>query len=135
MSDLRTRQRVPVERLTALCDPSTLPFQSTQDIHPLEAVFGQERAVRAIEFALGMPALGYNLYASGPDGYGKATIVEAFLRQRAAQMPPPPDWVYVYNFDNPDRPVGIELPPGDGRAFADSVERAVQQAAEELQRA
>ncbi len=80
MSELRTTLRVDVEQLTARCEASDLPFASTRDLHPIEAVFGQERAVRAIEFALGMPGLGYNLYASGPDGYGKATIVEAFLR-------------------------------------------------------
>lgn len=134
MSDLRTARRLDVERLTARCDPGTLPFESTRDIHPLEAVFGQERAVRAIEFSLGMNALGYNLYASGPDGYGKATIVEAFLRQRAAHMPTPPDWVYVYNFNNPDRPVAIQLPAGQGRLFAEVVERAVNDAADELRR-
>ncbi len=134
MNDFRATHRVDAERLTARCDPSSLPFQSTQDIHPLEAVFGQERAVRAIEFALGMDALGYNLYASGLEGMGKATIVESFLRQRAAELPTPPDWVYVYNFDNPDRPVGITLPPGDGRAFAEAVRRTTHSAADELQR-
>src|SRR5689334_3218047 len=133
MSDLRTTHRVDADHLTARCDPASLPFESTQDIHPLEAVFGQERAVRGIEFALGMDTLGYNLYASGPDGYGKATIVEAFLRQRAAHMPTPPDWIYVYNFDNPDRPIGIELPASQGRLFAELVQRAVHHAADELQ--
>ncbi|MGE0134145.1 MAG: Lon protease family protein [Dehalococcoidia bacterium] len=134
MTDLRTTRRVEIERLTARCDPADLPFHSTQDIHPLDAVFGQERAVRAIEFALGLDALGYNLYASGPEGIGKATIVEAFLRQRALSLPTPPDWVYVYNFQDNDRPVGISLPPGEGRAFAEATDRAVHLAADELQR-
>ncbi len=48
-------------------------------------------------------------------------------------MPPPPDWIYVYNFDNPDRPIGIELPAGQGRAFADAVQRGVGDASEEIQ--
>lgn len=135
MSDLRTTRRVEVDRLTARCDPADLPFKSTQDLHPLDAVFGQERAVRAIEFALGVDALGYNLYASGPEGIGKATIVEAFLRQRATNLPTPPDWVYVYNFDDPDRPNGVSLPPGEGREFAEAVDHAVHRAAEELQHA
>lgn len=134
MSDLRTTRRVDVDRLTARCNPADLPFKSTEDIHPLDAVFGQERAVRAIEFALGVNALGYNLYASGPEGIGKATIVEAFLRQRAANLPTPPDWVYVYNFEDPDRPNGVSLPAGEGREFAEAVDHAVHRAADELQR-
>ena len=132
MPDLRTSRRVPFESLVAHCDPATLPFQSTQDIHPLEAVFGQERAVRAIEFALGMTGTGYNLYAAGPDGIGKSSIVEAFLRRRAAQLPPPPDWMYVHNFLDTDRPVAISLPPGEGPEFARTMAQAVQRAVTEL---
>lgn len=132
MSDLRSERLVPVDRLTARCDPASLPFQSTNDLHPLQAIFGQERAVRAIEFALGMEGEGYHLYAAGPDGLGKTTIVEGFLRRRAAQMQPAPDWVYVHNFTAPDRPVAISFPAGEARQFADAVAHAARQAANEL---
>ena len=135
MSDLRTTLRVTADNLTARLDPAELPFASTDELHPLEAVFGQERAARAIEFALGMAAPGYNLFAAGPDGFGKATIVEAFLRRRAAQLPTPPDWVYVHNFDDPDRPVGVALPAGEGRAFAEAVQEVVPRAVTELRQA
>ncbi|MSQ42481.1 MAG: ATP-dependent protease, partial [Dehalococcoidia bacterium] len=127
--------RVTADDLTARCDPADLPFASTDELHPLDAVFGQERAARAIEFALGMTAPGYNLFAAGPDGFGKATIVESFLRRRAAQLPTPPDWVYMRNFDDPDRPVGVALPAGEGRAFADAVQEAVPRAVTELRHA
>ena len=132
MPDLRTSRRLPVESLVAYCDPATLSFQTTAELHPLEAVFGQERAVRAIEFALGMTGSGYNLYAAGPDGIGKSSIVEAFLRRRAAQLPPPPDWMYVHNFVDPDRPVAISLAPGEGHEFARTMQQAVQRAVAEL---
>jgi predicted ATP-dependent protease len=135
MSDLRDTLRVPADSLTAHCDPAELPFATTDELHPLEAVFGQERAARAIEFALGMNAPGYNLFAAGPDGFGKTTIVESFLRRRATQLPTPPDWVYVHNFDDPDRPVGVALPAGEGRAFADAVSQAVPRAIAELRQA
>ncbi|MBM4416288.1 MAG: ATP-dependent protease [Chloroflexi bacterium] len=135
MSDLRTTLRVSAEDLTARLDPAALPFASTEELHPVDGVFGQERAARAIEFALGMAAPGYNLYAAGPDGFGKATIVEAFLRRRARQLPTPPDWVYVHNFEDPDRPVGVSLPAGEGRAFAEAVAEAVGRAVAELRHA
>ena len=128
MTDARTRLRVPVDQLLAPCDPATLPFKTTAEVEPLEGVLGQERAVRAIEFGLGVEGQGYNLYVSGPDGIGKSSLVEAFLRQKALKMPDPPDWVYVHNFVNPDHPVGISLSGGKGREFATEVKRAVESA-------
>ena len=82
MPGLRDSLRLTADQVTAPCDLTWLSFQTTDDLPVLDAVFGQERAVRAIEFALGMSAPGYNLFASGPDGFGKTTIVESFLRRR-----------------------------------------------------
>ena len=130
--DLRTQLRVAPEALSGHCDPAQFSFTTTDELVALDAVFGQERAVRAIEFALGMKDSHYHLYVSGAEGYGKTTIVEGFLKREANHLPPPPDWIYVRNFDDPDRPIGIRLPAGEGRAFADAVEYAVERAIEEL---
>ncbi len=135
MSERRDAFEVSAEALTARCDPASLPFASTADLHALEAVFGQERAVRAIEFALGMEARGYNLYASGPDGIGKSSIIESYLQRFAESRPPPADWVYVHNFEDPDRPDGIALAAGEGRAFAEAMRGAVEHASAELREA
>ena len=135
MSERRRAFEVGADDLTARCDPASLPFGDTGELHAVEAVYGQERAARAIEFALGMRARGYHLYASGPDGIGKASIVEAFLRRSAAALPPPPDRVCVHNFADPDRPAAIALAAGEGRAFASAVARAVEHAVRELQQA
>ena len=126
---------VNAEDLTARCDPASLPFANTDELHALDAVFGQERAVRAIEFALGMKAPGYHLYAAGPDGIGKASIIETLLRRRAETEPAPPDRAYVRNFDDADRPVGIELPPGEAAAFAAEVRLTVERAVDDLREA
>ena len=135
MSERRDAWEVSAEALTARCDPASLPFESTADLHAMDAVFGQERAVRAIEFALGMEARGYNLYASGPDGIGKSSIVESYLRRYAETRPAPRDWVYVHNFEDPDRPGGIALAAGEGRTFAEAMRGAVEHASAELQEA
>lgn len=132
MPGIRDAHRLTADQVSAQCDPASLRFARTDEIPAFEAIFGQERAVRAIEFALGMGP-GYHLFAAGPDGIGKSTIVESFLRRRAAQMPAPPDWLYVHNFDDPDQPVGISLPAGAARLFAAEVELAVSGAARELQ--
>jgi predicted ATP-dependent protease len=135
MNERLNALEIGVEALTARCDPASLPFATTDELHALEAVFGQERAVRAIDFALGMGAPGYNLYASGPDGIGKSSIIESFLRSRAETLPAPHDWIYVHNFEDPDRPVGIALPAGEGRRFAEEVQRTVEGATGELRQA
>ncbi len=44
--------------------------------------------------------------------------VERVLQQAAGERPQPSDWVYVNNFQDPRRPVAIELPPGRARDFA-----------------
>ncbi|MDA1003816.1 MAG: AAA family ATPase [Chloroflexi bacterium] len=134
MPGIRDAHRLTADQVSAQCDPASLRFGRTDEIPAFEAIFGQERAVRAIEFGLGMGP-GYHLFAAGPDGIGKSTIVESFLRRRAAQMPAPPDWLYVHNFDDPDQPIGISLPAGVGRLFAAAVELAVSAAARELRAA
>ena len=132
MPGLRDEQQLSASEVTATVPEEWLPFETTEQVPLLDAVFGQERAVRAIEFALGMNAPGYNLFASGPDGIGKSTIVEMFLRRRAAGAPPPLDWVFVHNFDDDDRPQAISLPPGQGHAFANAVRHAVESARREI---
>ena len=132
MPDPRENFRLTADEVTAPYDPALLNFETTAELPVIDAVFGQERAVRAIEFALGMGAPGYNLFASGPDGFGKTTIVSAFLRRRAAQTPAPLDWVYLHNFEDADRPLAISLPPGQGRHFAEAVRSAVEAAGREI---
>ncbi|PKN79307.1 MAG: ATP-dependent protease [Chloroflexi bacterium HGW-Chloroflexi-9] len=132
MAGLRETNRLSLAEVTAGCDPEWLAFATTEELTTLDAVFGQERAVRAIEFALGMDAHGYNLFAAGPDGYGKSTIVETFLRRRASGRPAPMDWVYVFNFNDPDRPAAISLPPGQGHVFAEAVRHAVETGTREI---
>lgn len=132
MPGLRDEQQLSASEVTATVPEEWLPFETTDQVPLLDAVFGQERAVRAIEFALGMTSPGYNLFASGPDGIGKSTIAEMFLRRRAASAPPPLDWVFVHNFDDDDRPQAISLAPGRAHAFANGVRHAVEAARREI---
>ncbi|MBM4410544.1 MAG: ATP-dependent protease [Chloroflexi bacterium] len=130
--NLRDTLRLNADQATAAFNPDWLSFETTDALPVLDAVFGQERAVRAIEFALGMDAPGYHLFASGPDGFGKQTIVTSFLRRRAQAAQPSLDWVYVHNFTRPDYPQAISLPPGHGLRFARAMEDAVAAAAREI---
>ena len=55
------------------CLPEHFTFETTDDLEDLGEVIGQERAIEAIRFAVGMRRPGYNLYALGPEGTGKHT--------------------------------------------------------------
>src|SRR5512136_2217110 len=95
-------------------DPSRFNFKSTADAPDLEGIIGQGRAARAIEFGLEIPYPGYNVFATGPTGAGKTSIITRYLQDKAAVRPVPPDWGYAHNFADPDRPVALRLPPGGG---------------------
>jgi predicted ATP-dependent protease len=124
---------VPVEQLSWRCDLSFLPFTCTLDMTPLEDFIGQERAIRAIEFGLGVNKPGFNIFVTGLTGTGKTSIVKAFLKKiTSAQNPAdgdlklPEDWCYVYNFSDPDRPRALKIRRGWGRALKADMERLVQ---------
>jgi hypothetical protein len=77
---------------------------------PLEDFIGQERAMRAIEFGLGVNKPGFNIFVTGLTGTGKTSIIKAFLKKMTSKhgMTPedsalPEDWCYLDNFSDPDR--------------------------------
>ncbi|HEY8506046.1 MAG TPA: ATP-binding protein [Gemmataceae bacterium] len=106
-------------------DPAGLGFRTTDELEPLEEVVGQERALRALEFGLGVRHRGYNVYVSGMTGTGRKELLQRLLEARAAGEPTPDDWVYVHNFDEPDRPLALRLPSGHGVRLRDALEQVI----------
>ncbi len=89
-------------------------FADTRDLSGNSEFLGQKRVKQAFDLALSMRHDGYNLFAVGPRGLGKKTMLLRKLRQIAAAMPTPDDWCYVNNFDDPRRPLAIAFPAGQG---------------------
>ncbi|MDX1574565.1 MAG: ATP-binding protein [Kiloniellales bacterium] len=102
------------EALCWRCPSDHFTFETTEDLEALSEVIGQDRAVEAIRFAIGMRQPGYNLYALGPEGMGKHTAVRRFLEEQAKQEMAPPDWCYVSNFKDRRKPHAFQLPAGRG---------------------
>ena len=102
------------EELYQSCDPAGLWFHTTADLEDLHTAFGQARALGALEFGVGIPHEGYNLYVMGTSGLGKHTTVRKVLEGLAAQRPRPSDWCYVNNFRNPHKPRALRLAGGGG---------------------
>src|SRR5262245_58314310 len=94
-----------------------LSFKNTNEIKILAEFIGQKRALEALEFGIGVKSNGYNLYAMGPEGIGKRSLINAILNAKASKSPTPPDWCYVYNFDAPEKPIALSLPAGHGHAL------------------
>ncbi|HSF63786.1 MAG TPA: ATP-binding protein, partial [Paracoccaceae bacterium] len=105
---------VDVAQLRAVCDPATLPFQTTAELEPLSGPVGQDIAVEAIRLSAEMRHRRFNLFVHGPEGSGRHSTVLRILRDVAGTRPVPQDWVYVQNFADPDRPLALCLPPGQG---------------------
>ena len=112
-------------------DPGQFSFTTTVDLPELDSFFGQERPIRAIRFGVRMERPGYNIFALGPSGLGKHTLVLRSVDERAAGEPAPFDWCYVNNFDQPHKPKALRLPAGKGREFRHDIDRLV----EDMQRA
>ena len=117
------------DELHRSCDPGQFVFRTTADLQESPVMLGQDRAVAAIQFGIGIHRYGYNMFALGPAGAGKHTIVRKFLEQQAASEPAPCDWCYVHNFEQPHRPRAISLPTGRGLKFRADVVRLVDELA------
>lgn len=102
------------EKLRQVCDPASLPFETTADLEPSTSIIGQPRGTRAIEFGIGIKSQGYNIFVMGSPGTGRTTAIKRFLEERTRQEAVPNDWLYVYNFALPHQPRAIALPAGQG---------------------
>jgi lon-related putative ATP-dependent protease len=107
-------RELEASRLRRVCRAEGLGFATTAELDDLPGVLGQARAVEALEFALGAPHDGFNLFVLGPTGTGRHHLVDLFVERAAAARPAPPDWVYVHNFADERRPRALALPAGRG---------------------
>lgn len=131
---MKTRELKP-EELRRVCDPKQFSFKSTAELTELSEIIGQERATRAIDFGIEMPCAGYNIYALGPSGSGRATVIKDFLQKKAADGKVPDGWAYVNNFDDPYQPHALRLPSDKGCAIRDEVDELLDALKEDLPRA
>src|SRR3970040_980244 len=131
----RRRVELRPEQLRRRLDPSRPGFPSRAEGAPLVGTIGQPRALDALEYGLAVETRGFNLFVSGLPGSGRLTTVLDYLRTLALAKPVPADWIYVYDFGNPDRPNAIGMPAGRGAEFARAMDEFVEAARREIPRA
>ncbi len=113
--------------LSARCTLAHLRFKTTADLGGDVEFVGQQRPIAAIELGVTMDRQGYNIFALGPSGTGKYTVVQRYVERRAAQEPAPDDWCYVNDFEQSSAPRALRLPAGMGRTFKRDMERLVEE--------
>lgn len=112
--------------LRTCCNPALFPFDTTDDVPDLEGFVGQERALSAARFGIDIKRDGYNIFAHGPAGVGKRSIMLALLEKEAVKKAPPDDICYVHNFKNPRYPKVLFLKAGMGKRLADDMAQLVE---------
>jgi Cdc6-like AAA superfamily ATPase len=108
---------VPAENLRWHCNPSSLGIARIEEVTPLQEIIGQDRALRALQVGLDMKHAGYNVFVTGNTGTGRTTTIKQLLHRLADQPASLTDKCYVHNFRDPDSPLTIILPAGQGTAF------------------
>ena len=120
---MRSKNELTPKDLKDICNTSIFKFETTKEIEDVsDLIYGQERALNALEFGIDIDVKGYNLYIEGSAGIGKTMYTKRFLEERAAKNKVPNDWCYIYNFENPNEPVAVSFPAGQGKVFKETME-------------
>lgn len=122
---MNTPKGLAPESLYTPCDPAQFRFETTAELSG-GGIIGQERAMDALQFGVGIRREGYNLFVLGPPGIGKYSVARPYLERAAEMAPTPPDWCYLHNFEQPDRPRAVRLPAGRGQGLRKDMERLVE---------
>lgn len=119
---MKNKNELSFKDLKMSCDSKIFNFETTQEVKDITTGIGQERGIKALEFGLQVDVKGYNLYLEGPSGVGKTMYTKNYLNTISKKQKTPSDWCYVYNFDNPNEPVAISLPAGQGKVFKNAMD-------------
>jgi lon-related putative ATP-dependent protease len=111
------------DQLYKRCDPGS--FSRIDTAVELPMTIGQEKALRSLDFGLGMDSKGFNIFAIGESGTGKMSTVMYMLKKKAADEKAPDDWCYVHNFKDPDSSTALSFGPGQGVAFQKEMDEMV----------
>ena len=112
-----SRYRVAHDALRRGTDAAVPEFERSDELEEALPHLGQDRAVDALRFGIGIDQDGYNVFVLGPPGSHRHGLAMELAKNRAASQKPPDDWCYVYNFPDPDRPRALSFPAGEGSGF------------------
>ena len=124
--------RLDLDQLYRTCNPELLPFKTTETLEDFNGIYGQERAVEAMEFGIGMHRPGYNLFVMGHNQSGRFSFVMETLKREAKKAKKPLDWCYLNNLTDPRHPQAFYFAPGKGSVFKTDIQHLLEAVASEL---
>ena len=119
---MKNKNELSYKDLKMTCDTNIFNFSSTSELKPISTGIGQERGIKALEFGLQVDVKDYNIYIEGPSGVGKTMYTKNYLDTISKKQKTPSDWCYIYNFDNPNEPIAVSLPAGQGKEFKNAMD-------------
>ena len=126
-------RELSADLLRGVVDPDSLGAQSTENACSLEEpVIAQERALDALNFALGMKGLDYNAYVAGPARADMEALTRVIVNKAASRTATPPDLIYVNNFKDSEQPRVIALEKGLGSQFRKDMEEFIEMTQAEI---
>ncbi len=123
------------EDLSNVCHCNKFKFQSSDEIPVLINTVGQDRGIQAIQTGLNTNADGFNIFITGPTGSGRNSTIQAILNMISKDQATPSDWIYVYNFTDPNKPKAINLKPGEGQSFCKDIRELIMLSRERVSKA
>jgi predicted ATP-dependent protease len=121
------------EALYRTCEADLLPFRTTETLEPFSGFFGQERAIEAMEFGVGMRRPGYNLFVMGNPHTGRFSFAMESLRNVAKkERNRLKDWCYLNNLSDSRYPQVMEFPAGKAGQFRKDIGRMIEATLTEL---
>ena len=119
---MKKKNELSYKDLKAICNPEIFTFEDTSELESINTEIGQERGIKALEFGVNVDIKGYNLYLEGPSGVGKTMYAKNYLDKVAKKKKIPSDWCYIYNFTNPNEPIAVSFPAGQGKEFKETMD-------------
>ena len=131
---MKEKNELSYRDLKMVCDQKMFKFETTKELEPINDGIGQERGIKALEFGINVDVKGYNLYIEGPSGVGKTMYTKNYLDGISSKKKVPNDWCYIYNFQNPNEPIAVSLPAGQGKEFKESMEGFIKEVKKDIKK-
>ena len=131
---MKNKNELNYKQLKMTCNPEVFKFETTEELESIQTGIGQDRGIKALEFGIQVDVKGYNLYIEGPSGVGKTMYTKNYLDKIAGKKKTPSDWCYIYNFDNPNEPIAVSLPAGQGKQFKEDMTGFIKEIRKDIQK-
>ena len=131
---MKNKNELSYKDLKMTCNDSIFNFETTKDLEDINTGIGQERGIKALEFGLQVDVKGYNLYLEGPSGVGKTMYTKKYLDKISLKKKVPNDWCYIYNFSNPNMPISVSLPAGQGKEFKENMDGFIKEIKKDIKK-